>query len=251
MLKNNKSGAMSGSYKLTVLLVALLLLQGCAVRSPYEDVRDPLEPVNRAIYTFNDGFDQYLLKPVAQRYQEYVPAPARTGVRNFFINLNVPLTVVNQVLQGKPAEAASDTMRFGFNSVFGVAGLMDVASDWGLSKHNEDFGQTFAVWGFGEGWYLVLPFLGPSTIRDSAGLVPEVELNVINRYTEGWTKAGVSGLFLVSKRAELLSASRVLDAAALDPYLQVRAAYRQRRWYEIHDGNPPDPDFFDDELFND
>lgn len=239
------------SHIVTGLLSAMLLLQGCAVRSPYEDASDPLEPVNRAIYTFNDTLDQYLLKPVAERYQKYVPAPARTGVRNFFSNLNVPVTVVNQVLQGKPALAAGDTMRFGFNSVFGVAGLMDVASDWGLDKHNEDFGQTFGVWGFGEGWYLMLPLLGPSTVRDTSGLVPEAPMNAVSRYTQGWERAGASGLFIVSKRAELLSASKVLDTAALDEYLQLRAAYRQKRWYDIHDGNPPEPDFFDEELFGD
>ncbi len=242
---------MKPAHIVTGLVGALLLLQGCAVRSPYDDASDPLEPVNRAIYRFNDTLDQYVLKPVAQRYQDYVPAPARTGVRNFFSNLNVPVTVVNQMLQGKPELAASDTLRFSFNSVFGVAGLMDVASDWGLEKHSEDFGQTFAVWGFGEGWYLMLPLLGPSTVRDSAGLAPEAPMNAIGRYAEGWNRAGLSGLFVISKRAELLSASKVLDTASLDPYLQLRAAYRQRRWYDIHDGNPPEPDFFDEELFKD
>jgi phospholipid-binding lipoprotein MlaA len=232
------------------LFLLLLLIEGCAVRSPYEEANDPLEPVNRAVYQFNDTFDRYLLKPVAERYQEYVPAPARTGVRNFFANINLPVTVVNDLLQWKPAQAIGDTMRFGFNTVFGVAGLMDVATGWGLDKHNEDFGQTFGVWGFGEGWYLVLPFLGPSTVRDTAGLPPEIPLNAINRYTEGATRAGFAGLLVVSKRAELLSASRVLDTAALDEYLQVRAAYRQKRWYDIHDGNPPEPDFFDEELFD-
>lgn len=230
-------------------MLLALLFQGCALRSPYEDANDPLEPVNRAVYRFNDTVDRYALKPVAERYQDYVPAPARTGVRNFFANLNLPLTVVNDLLQWKPEQAVSDTMRFTFNSVFGVAGLVDVATDWGLAKRNEDFGQTFGVWGFGEGWYLMLPLLGPSTARDFAGLPPEVPLNALSRYTEGATQAGLGGLLVVSKRAELLSASKVLDTAALDQYLQVRAAYRQRRWYEIHDGNPPEPDFLDEELF--
>lgn len=231
----------------------VLLLQGCAVRSPYEEASDPLEPVNRAIYTFNDTFDRYLLRPVAERYQEYVPGVARTGVRNFYNNLQEPVTIVNQLLQGKPGNAAGDTMRFGFNTIFGVLGLMDVATGWGLEKHNEDFGQTFGVWGFGEGWYLVLPLLGPSTVRDTAGLPLEFRMGVwqfASQRTNAWGRVGYYSLLFVSKRADLLSASQVLDTGALDEYLQVRAAYRQRRWYEIHDGEPPEPDFFDDELFN-
>lgn len=228
----------------------VLLLQGCAVRSPYEDANDPLEPVNRAIYTFNDTFDRYLLRPVAERYQEYVPAVARTGVRNFFANLDEPVTIVNQVLQGKPGHAAGDTMRFGFNTIFGVLGLMDVATGWGLDKHDEDFGQTFGVWGFGEGWYLVLPLLGPSTVRDAAGLPLQFRMSFVSRETEGYARVGYYTLLFVSKRADLLSASQVLDTGALDEYLQVRAAYRQKRWYDIHDGEPPEPDFFDDELFS-
>lgn len=237
--------------RIGLLLLLVLLLEGCAVRSPYDEVSDPLEPVNRAVYKFNDTLDRYLLKPVAERYQEYVPAPARTGVRNFFVNINVPVTAVNNLLQWKPEQAISDVMRFSFNTVFGVAGLMDVATDWGLEKHNEDFGQTFAVWGFGEGWYLVLPFLGPSTVRDTAGLPPEAPLNTVVRYTDNPLQASLLGVFLVSKRAELLSASKVLETAALDEYLQVRAAYRQKRWFDIHDGDPPEPDFFDEELFED
>ena len=238
------------SLNIRVGLILIMLLQGCAVRSPYEEANDPLEPANRAVYKFNDAFDRYLLKPVAERYQEYVPVPARTGVRNFFANVNLPMTVVNDLLQWKPAQAASDTMRFTFNTVFGVAGLMDVSTGWGLAKNNEDFGQTFGVWGFGEGWYLVLPFLGPSTVRDTAGLPPAAHVNAVYRDTDGVVRVGFGGLLFVSKRAELLSASKVLDTAALDPYLQVRAAYRQKRWYDIHDGNPPEPDFFDEELFD-
>jgi phospholipid-binding lipoprotein MlaA len=227
----------------------VLLLQGCAIRSPYEEASDPLEPVNRAIYTFNDTFDRYLLRPVAEGYQEYVPAVARTGVRNLFANLDEPVTIVNQLLQGKPGHAAGDTMRFGFNTIFGVLGLMDVATGWGLEKHDEDFGQTFGVWGFGEGWYLVLPLLGPSTVRDTAGLPLQFRMSFVSRETEGYTRVGYYALLFVSKRADLLSASQVLDTGSLDEYLQVRAAYRQKRWYDIHDGEPPEPDFFDDELF--
>ena len=126
---------------------------------------------------------------------------------------------------------------------------MDVSTGWGLEKHNEDFGQTFGVWGFGEGWYLVLPILGPSTVRDAVGLPLQYRIQPVANRTEGMTRVGYYGLLFVSKRADLLSATKVLDTASLDQYLQVRTAYRQKRWYDIHDGEPPEPNFFDDELF--
>lgn len=237
--------------QLTWIVLLLVLSTGCATRTPYEDASDPLEPVNRVIYTFNDKFDRILLKPVAQGYETVVPAPARTGVRNFFNNLFEPITIINQILQGKAHEAASDTMRFGFNTTFGVLGLFDVSTGWDLPRHQEDFGQTFAVWGFGEGWYLVLPILGPSNVRDTAGLLPELKLTPMQIFNDGRPRYAAYGLLFVSRRADLLSASKVLDTAALDPYLQVREAFRQKRWNEIHDGDPPEPDFFDEELFED
>lgn len=229
----------------------LMLCAGCATRSPYQDASDPLEPVNRAIYKFNDYFDRKVLKPVAKGYVKVVPGVARTGVRNFFNNLVEPITIVNDGLQGKGRQAASDTMRFGFNTVFGLLGLVDVSSGWGLPQHNEDFGQTFAVWGFGEGPYLVLPFLGPSNVRDGIGIAAAWKMQPVPYLVEDpATRYGIYGLYFVSKRADLLSASKVLEAAAIDPYLQVREAYRQKRWNDIYDGNPPEPDFFDKELFN-
>ena len=240
--------------KLTWFVSLTVLLAGCAVRAPHEEANDPLEPLNRAIYKFNDVLDRAVLKPVAEGYQKYIPSPARTGVRNFFFNLYEPITLVNNVLQGKPGQAAGDTMRLIFNTTFGVFGLFDVATGWGLEPHNEDFGQTFAVWGFGEGWYLVLPLLGPSTVRDTAGIGLQFvyDLDPIFRLVTAETERyGVTALFFISKRAELLSASEVLDTAAVDEYLQVREAFRQQRWNDIHDGNPPEPDFFDKELFED
>lgn len=242
------------SFAKVLLCAATLVLlgAGCATRPPHEDASDPLQPVNRAVYTFNDYFDRGLLKPVARQYVRFVPNAARTGVRNVFNNLAEPVTIVNDVLQGKGGQAAGDTMRFGFNTIFGVLGLLDVATGWGLERHREDFGQTFATWGFGEGWYVVLPFLGPSTVRDGLGLVPEWPLRPIPYLVDDLaTRYGIYALGAVSLRADLLSASDVLDTGALDPYLQVREAYRQKRWSDIHDGNPPEPDFFDSELFKD
>lgn len=230
----------------------ILLCSGCATRAPHEEASDPLEPVNRAIYTFNDYFDRGILKPVATRYVKYVPATARTGVRNVFNNLVEPITIINDVLQGKGRQAAGDTMRLGFNTIFGVFGLMDVSTGWGLGRHSEDFGQTFAVWGVGEGWYLVLPFLGPSNVRDGVGFLAAWKLQPVPYLVDdNVTRYGIYALYFVSQRADLLNATEVLDTAALDPYLQVREAYRQKRWNDIHDGHPPEPDFFDQELFKD
>ena len=238
--------------KLTWIALLIVVLAGCAVRSPEKEANDPLEPLNRAIYKFNDALDRAVLKPVAEGYQEYIPSPARTGVRNFFFNIYEPITIVNNALQGKPGQAAGDTMRLIFNTTFGVFGLFDVATGWGLEPHKEDFGQTFAVWGFGEGWYLVLPLLGPSTARDTAGLGLQFVYDLdpmLRLITQDKPRYGAVALFFISERADLLSASEVLDVSAVDEYLQVREAYRQNRWNEIHDGDPPEPDFFDEELF--
>ena len=220
---------------------------GCAHRPPYEEASDPLEPVNRVVYKFNDSLDRNILKPVAQGYQRFVPSPVRTGVRNFFSNLGEPLTIVNNLLQAKPETALSDIMRFSFNTTFGVAGLMDVASDWELPRHEEDFGQTLAHWGVGSGWYIVLPVLGPSNVRDTLTLPLNIRLDPVF-YTTTVTKYSALAVRGVSLRADLLSATKVLDAAALDPYVSVREAYRQVRWNKVHDGDPPEPDFFDEEL---
>jgi phospholipid-binding lipoprotein MlaA len=241
--------AMLRITKLTSIGALIVVLAGCAVRPPEQEANDPLEPLNRAIYRFNDALDRAVLRPVAEGYQEYVPSPVRTGVRNFFFNIREPFTIVNQVLQGKPDQAAGDTMRLMFNTTFGVFGLFDVATGWGLEPHEEDFGQTFGVWGIGEGWFLMLPLLGPSTARDAPGLVLEYKFAPIRQLTSGVETYAAAGLFFISERAELLSATEVLDTASVDPYLEVREAYRQKRWSEIHDGNPPEPDFFDKELF--
>lgn len=237
--------------KISVWIILLsLVASGCATRSPYEEASDPLEPVNRVVYKFNDMFDRAILKPVAQGYEKVVPDMARTGVRNFYNNLFEPITIVNNVLQAEGGLAAANTMRFGFNTVFGIFGLIDVSTGWGLEHHQEDFGQTFAVWGFGEGWYIVLPLLGPSNVRDTVGLIPEFKMDPL-QYLIDDTRVlyAAYGLLFVSERADLLTATEVLDAASLDPYLQVREAYRQQRWSEIHNGNPPEPEFFDAELF--
>lgn len=219
----------------------LVLAAGCAHTPPSEEASDPLEPVNRAVYRFNDVVDRALFKPVAKVYDKITPTPVQTGVGNFFSNLGEPVVIVNDVLQGKLPEGASDGARLVFNSTFGVLGLIDVATPMGHPKHNEDFGQTFAVWGAGEGWYLVLPILGPSTVRDAVGLPPEIALDPVAQHDEVRERNGFYALRTIDTRARLLSASKIRDTAALDEYTFTRDAYRQRRWNLIYDGNPPKP----------
>lgn len=239
-----KEWTVSGWFRpVTLITLAAAIGSGCAVIPPEEEASDPLEPVNRAIYQFNDHFDRYLLKPTAQGYKKVVPGPARHSVNHFFDNLGEPLTVVNDVLQGKVRRGAQDSLRFVFNTTFGVVGLFDVASQMDLPRHDEDFGQTFATWGAGEGWYLVLPFLGPSNVRDTVGLFPDAALDPVAQHDEVRERNSLMALRVVDIRAQLLSASRVRDTAALDSYLFTREAYRQLRWNRIHDGNPPPPDF--------
>jgi len=201
---------------------------------------DPLEGFNRAMYQFNDTLDQYLMKPVAKGYRAVLPDPARRSVSNFFANLREPLVVLNDLLQGKFAQAAADTGRFLSNTTVGVFGLFDVATSFGLPRHNEDFGQTLGVWGVGEGPYLVLPFFGSSNIRDGAGLMVDWETYLPNQMRDSGTRNRLWLLDVVDTRARLLNASDILEeAGGKDPYAFVREAYRQRRRNLIYDGNPP------------
>lgn len=227
------------------LALFLLLMIGCAQRPPHQEIADPLEPINRAIFQFNEKVDEIILKPTARGYRRVTPAPVQTGVHNFYQNLEEPIVVVNAALQGKFQQAASDSARFFFNSTFGVVGLFDVATSMGHPKHREDFGQTFGVWGFGEGWYLVLPLLGPSTVRDAGGRLLDNQLDLATQHEEVRERNAGVALRLVDTRVQFLDASRVRDAAALDAYLYTREAYRQHRWSRLYDGNPPLPRFED------
>ena len=206
-----------------------------------DSANDPLEGFNRAMFTFNRYWDDYFMRPVAEGYQAVTPKPARVGISNFFANLFEPLTVINDLLQGKGAQAGSDFLRFIINSTIGILGFFDVATDLGFEKHREDFGQTFGVWGMGEGAYLVLPFLGPSSLRDGAGLYVDFQLYPVNYVEDEGYRNTLWALGYVSVRSDLLNASDILDQAvgAEDRYVFVREAWRQRRRSEIHDGNPP------------
>lgn len=229
----------------TIAALGLVLgLSGCASTG---DPRDPIEPVNRAVYTFNDGVDRAVMKPVAQGYRAVLPSPVRTGVSNFFANLRDPWTAINQLLQGKVEAGLTDFMRFITNSTFGVAGLFDVASEAGMAKHNEDFGQTLGVWGLDTGPYLVLPIFGPSNVRDAAGTVVDSVAYVPWNGPEwfdwdhhvAWRNS-LTALDFVNTRANLLDATSTLEEAALDKYAFVRDAYLQRRRSQVLDGQNPD-----------
>lgn len=223
------------------LLFCVWVLGGCAsVAQP--NPQDPLESFNRGVYSFNDGVDRAVLKPVAQAYVAVTPSPVRTGVGNFFSNLGDIWTFANSLLQFKGQAAAETAMRFSVNSTLGLAGLLDIASEAGIPKHREDFGQTLGHWGVQPGPYLVLPLLGPSTVRDTAALPVDVQGNVVTQGVDHIpTRNSLTVLNLVNTRAQLLDAGRLVDEAALDAYSFTRDAFLQRRQNQVYDGNPPEP----------
>lgn len=213
-----------------------LLLGGCASTG---NPRDPFEPVNRGIYQFNDGVDRLVLKPAAEVYKAVLPQFVRTGVSNFFSNLNDVIVALNNLLQGKLLQSLSDVGRIAVNTTVGLLGFVDVATEIGLEKHNEDLGQTLGYWGIGDGPYLVIPLLGPSSARDGVGVFGDYKTNPLTYVDPTRDRNALYAVNLVHRRYELLDASRVLETAALDPYEFVRDAYFQRRRNLVHDGNPP------------
>ena len=215
----------------------LCLMLGACAHTPADDPSDPLEPVNRAIFTFNLKADKYVARPVAKAYVKVVPSPVRSSVTNFFDNLTYPTVIVNDLLQAKFVQGASDTGRFLFNTTVGLGGLMDPASWIGLTANNEDFGQTFGKWGFGPGWYLMLPLLGPASNRDFVGRGFDATTNPLS-YADGDLSLALGLLDIVDTRARLLPADGVLEQQ-FDAYIFVRTAYLQRRQNLVYDGNPP------------
>jgi phospholipid-binding lipoprotein MlaA len=214
-----------------------LALGGCATQG---DPSDPLEPMNRAIHNFNEGVDRAVIKPVATGYDTVMPGFAKTGVRNFFSNLNDVTVLANDILQLKLEQGTSDFMRLAVNSTFGLLGLLDIASEMGLRKHEEDFGQTLGRWGVGAGPYLVLPFVGPSSIRDTAGFVVDTEyVDLVRNHDHIATRNSALALRVVSRRSDLLDAKEAVDSAALDGYEFMRDFYLERRQGLVYDGKPP------------
>jgi len=221
------------------LVLALLLAGTAGCATTVVDSRDPLEGFNRAMYSFNDGFDTAIGRPVATAYRDALPAPLRGWIRNFFANIADLWIGANNLLQGKPADMVTDWARFAFNSTFGVFGINDVASEMGLEKHDEDFGQTFGRWGMDDGAYIVWPLLGSSSMRDSAGLLLDISVDPVLQHNPIRVRNAMAVTRATSRRAELLDASRILEEAALDKYVFQRDAYLQRRRNQVYDGNPP------------
>jgi len=215
----NRAGLWAG-------LLALALLQGCAVGP---NPRDPFEPFNRSVTRFNDGLDEAIVKPVAQAYQDTVPSPVRTGVNNFFGNLSDAWSFVNNVLQAKPQAAVDSFMRVSVNTLIGLGGVLDWATPMGIERHREDFGKTLGRWGVATGPYLVLPVLGPSTVRDAAARVVDAKGDLVLQIDNVPVRNSLYVLRAVDLRASLLRAGEVLDQAALDKYSFTRDAYLQRR----------------------
>ncbi len=219
---------------------------------------DPLERYNRAMFEFNEELDEALIKPVAEGYHDLLPDPVERSISNFFSNLREPFNILNNLLQFKIGDAVSDTVRFGLNTTIGIAGLFDVATSAGLEKHDEDFGQTLAVWGVESGPYFVIPILGSSTIRDAFGTATEfyignnVEVNdtQIFKPTGEIESQGAENAVLItqgiSKRADLLGKKEIADAASFDPYTFRRDAYLQKREDLIFDGDVPLPELPED-----
>ncbi|QGZ65800.1 VacJ family lipoprotein [Paraburkholderia acidisoli] len=222
------------------LLAALLLggLSGCASVSD-QQAGDPLARVNRVVFSFNENADHYVVKPVATAYTHTVPSPARTAVRNFFSNLGDIGNVANEILQLKGTAATQDIMRLAFNSTFGLGGLIDWATPAGLPKHHEDFGLTLAHYGVPMGPYLMLPLLGPSSVRDSTDFAVESLINPFS-YASTVTQLSVDATRVVSKRADLMAASDLLSAAAIDRYAFVRSLYMANRKNESGDNGETD-----------
>ncbi len=223
--------------RIAFALIGASMVAGCAAGP---DPRDPMESFNRKIYAFNDSVDKAVLKPAAKGYVAVVPQLARRGVTNFFSNLGMVITTLNDAFQLKGSKVPVDFARFTTNLVFGLGGLIDVATELKIENRNEDFGQTLGYWGVGSGPYLVLPFFGPSDTRDAPGLA----VDFLTSPTFYWSsdpqaRWGTFVLDVVDTRANLLGAERFLDTAAIDRYTFLRDSYLQRRDYLIHDGNPP------------
>jgi phospholipid-binding lipoprotein MlaA len=236
---------------LCLFLFSWSTVSGCATSTT---AQDPFESFNRGIFAFNEGLDKVVLKPVAKGYKAIMPEPINQGVTNFFSNLDDVIVIANDLLQFKLTQAASDTGRILLNSTVGFLGFFDVASKVGLNKHDEDFGQTLGYWGLGNGPYLVLPLFGPSSARDAFGLGTDTFLDPLYYYagsTSGVKTAVPYATKVVDERSDLLAAEKVLDTAALDKYTYLRDAYLARREYLVYDGNPPEDQADDLDLFDD
>jgi phospholipid-binding lipoprotein MlaA len=227
------------------VLAAALLLSGCTTlnigaKSPGQRL-DPWENWNRGVFRFNEKLDEKVLKPVATVYTEVIPRPIREGVNNFFGNAADAWSAVNNLLQGKLENGLADIIRVGTNTIFGLGGVLDVATEFGIDHQYEDFGQTLGHWGIGPGAYIVWPVLGPSSVRESFAMPLDRSVSPALVINDGAVRWEITGLQIISTRASLLGASRVVDDIALDKYTFVRDAYLQRRRSLVYDGDAPEP----------
>ncbi len=236
-------------YRLVFVGLTLGLMSGCA-HQMVDEPDDPIEPLNRKIYSFNMGVDKYVLGPVSRGYTKVTPAPVRHSVTNFFSNLDTPRVAANNLLQGKPQQSAQDVARFLFNTTIGLVGIFDVATDMGIPKHDEDFGQTLGVWGLGEGAYIVLPLFGPSNLRDLTGRIVDAPLDPVS-HLDSEPAFVLTAVDVINLRASLDGAIRQLEQA-FDPYSFLRASYIQRRQQLVSDGRKTAAeDSFDDDFDDD
>jgi phospholipid-binding lipoprotein MlaA len=229
---------MSSLPRLAVAFTTAVTLAGCAMGPTRED---PFEPMNRVSYKVHQVVDGRIVKPVVQAYVDYTPQPVRLAVTNFFGNIDDMFSVINDMLQGKGDKAGNDLGRVITNTGFGVLGLIDVAGSAGIPKGNEDFGQTFGVWGIPQGPYLFIPLFGPTTVRDGSGWLIRGYASPVGHIDDIATRNLLWALNLIDLRASALQAENLVNQAALDPYTFIRRAYLQRRQYLVYDGNPPPP----------
>lgn len=223
---------LSNSLK-KIVITAGIALSLSATFAHAQHEQDPWEGFNRAVFNFNEGLDRAILKPVTQGYRYVTPEIAQTGVNNFFENLKDVRTLINNLLQGKVHNAFEDFARITFNTTFGLGGLIDVATPMGISKNNEDFGQTLGRWGVSSGPYVVLPLFGPSTVRDTVGMVPDWYLDPLYYVDDNTTRVSLRVLRVVDTRSQLMDAERIISG---DRYVFIRDAYLQRREFLVNDG---------------
>ena len=242
----NASRRFETTRRLSLTLAAALIVVGCTATPPtdpearaaFEEANDIYEPMNRAIFDFNLAFDRGFLKPAAKIYRDVLPDDARASLHNFLLNLRSPVTFANDLMQGEPARAVETLVRFTVNSVAGMGGLFDVAGQYGLERHSEDFGQTLAVWGFTEGTYIMLPVFGPSNPRDGIGLAVDSVLDPL-RYLLDFGPLFARGAGEgIDKRSDSLEALDEIERTSVDFYATIRSLYRQRRADEIRNGEP-------------
>ena len=238
---------MNAKPSLRALIIGLTVFLSACTSIPPEQrtAADPWEPMNRTLYQVNTSIDKVTTKPLARGYQKILPSPVRTGVSNFFRNLTTPRSALNNFLQGKPKRGFSEFGRFLFNSTLGVGGLFDIASAGGMEEYPEDFGQTAARWGVPDGPYIMLPFLGPKTLRDAVLMPADMLAHPMSHYENTSVRDKLLVLQIIDLRQSILTAEKFLEDSK-DPYITLRESYLQNRQYEVYDGDPPDDDFYED-----